>query len=109
MDGFSGFKSTAEEVLPQAQTVLDPFHVVRWASNMLDVCRRRIQQETLDRRGHKNDPLHKYRRTLLTRISYLSDANKKQLARLFSDECHLEVDCNWSMYQRVVAAYNEPD
>lgn len=109
MDGFSGFKSAAEEVLPQAQTVLDPFHVVRWASNMLDDCRRRVQQETLDRRGHKNDPLYKYRRTLLTRISYLSDANKKQLARLFSDESHLEVDCSWSMYQRVVTAYNEPD
>ena len=109
MDGFSGFKSAAEEVLPQAQTVLDPFHIVRWASNMLDDCRPRVQQETLDRRGHKNDPLYKYRRTLLTRISYLSDANKKQLARLFSDECHLEVDCSWSMYQRVVAAYSEPD
>ena len=39
MDGFSGFKSAAEEALPQAQTVLDPFHIVRWASNMLDDCR----------------------------------------------------------------------
>ena len=29
MDGFSGFKSAAEETLPHAQTVLDPFHVVR--------------------------------------------------------------------------------
>lgn len=109
MDGFSGFKSAAEEVLPQAQTVLDPFHVVRWASTMLDDCRRRVQQDTQGRRGRKNDPLYKHRRTLLTRISYLSDANKKQIARLFSDECHLEVDCSWSMYQRVVSAYNEPD
>ena len=109
MDGFSGFKSAAEEVLPHAQTVLDPFHVVRWASNMLDDCRRRVQQETLGRRGHKNDPLYKLRRTLLTRISYLSDTSKKQLACLFADERHLEVDCSWSMYQRVVSAYNEPD
>lgn len=109
MDGFSGFKSAAEEVLPLAQTVLDPFHVVRWACNMLDDCRRRIQQQTLGRRGHKNDPLYKLRRTLLTRIAYLSDTSKKQLARLFADERHLEVDCSWSMYQRVVAAYNEPD
>src|SRR5690554_7567956 len=79
MDGFTGFKSVAQEALPQAQTVLDPFHVVRWASNMLDECRRRVQQDTLGRRGRKNDPLYKSRRTLLTRISYLSDANKKQL------------------------------
>ena len=109
MDGFSGFKSAAKEVLPKAQTVLDPFHVVRWASNMLDDCRRRAQQEILGRRGHKSDPLYKNRRVLLTRISYLTETNKKQLTRLFSDERHLEVDCSWSMYQRVVTAYNEPD
>src|SRR5690554_7324071 len=102
MDGFTGFKSAAQEALPQAQTVLDPFHVVRWASNMLDECRRRVQQDTLGRRGRKNDPLYKSRRTLLTRISYLSDANKKQLFQLFADEHHLEVDCTWNMYQRVV-------
>ncbi|WP_256969378.1 transposase, partial [Pseudomonas aeruginosa] len=29
--------------------------------------------------------------------------------QLFADEHHLEVDCTWSMYQRVVSAYNEPD
>ncbi|HKM16029.1 MAG TPA: ISL3 family transposase [Marinospirillum sp.] len=109
MDDFSGFKSAAQEVIPKAQTVLDPFHVVRWASNMLDDCHRRIQQETLGRIGHKNDPLYKHRRTMLTRISYLSEANKVQLNWLFSDERYLEVDCSWSMYQRVVTAYNEPD
>lgn len=109
MDGFTGFKSAAQEALPQAQTVLDPFHVVRWASNMLDECRRRVQHDILGRRGRKNDPLYKSRRTLLTRISYLSDANKKQLFQLFADEHHLEVDCTWNMYQRVVSAYNEPD
>ncbi|NLU13868.1 MAG: ISL3 family transposase [Gammaproteobacteria bacterium] len=108
MDGFTGFKSAAQEALPRAQTVLDPFHVVRWASSMLDDCRRRVQQDTLGRRGRKNDPLYNSRRTLLTRISYLSDANKKQLVRLFADDRHLEVDCTWSMYQRVVSAYNEP-
>ena len=96
MDGFTGFKSAAQEALPQAQTVLDPFHVVRWASNMLDECRRRVQHDILGRRGRKNDPLYKSRRTLLTRISYLSDANKKQLFQLFADEHHLEVDCTWS-------------
>ena len=53
MDGYSGFKSAAEEVIPKAQTVLDPFHVVRWASSMLDDCRRRVQQEILGRRGRK--------------------------------------------------------
>ena len=91
--GFTGFKSAAEEALPQTQTVLDPFHVVRWASNMLDECRRRVQHDILGRRGRKNDLLYKSRPTTLTRISYLSNANKKQLVQLFADERHLELDC----------------
>lgn len=109
MDGFSGFKSATNETLPNAQTVLDPFHVVRWASNSLDDCRRRIQQDTLGRRGHKDDPLYKHRRTLLTRLSYLSQRHECMLGRLFSDKRHQEVEGSWSMYQRAVAAYNDPD
>jgi len=31
MDGFSGFKTAATEELPEAATVMDPFHVVRLA------------------------------------------------------------------------------
>jgi transposase len=109
MDGFSGFKSATDETLLNAQTVLDPFHVVRWAGNSLDDCRRRIQQSTFGRRGHKEDPLYKQRRTLLTRISYLSEGHKLSLGRLFADKHHQSVEGSWSMYQRAVAAYNDPD
>lgn len=109
MDGFSGFKSATDETLPNAQTVLDPFHVVRWASNSLDDCRRRIQQNTLGRRGRKEDPLYKQRRTLLTRISYLSEHHTLMLKRLFTDKRHQEVEGSWSIYQRAVTAYNDPD
>lgn len=76
----SGFKSAAQEALSRAQTVLYPFHVVLWASNMPDDCRRLVQQETLGRRGHKSDPLYKLRRTPLTRIGYLFDTSRKQLS-----------------------------
>lgn len=105
----SGFKSAAQEALSRAQTVLDPFHVVLWASNMLDDCRRLVQQETLGRRGHKSDPLYKLRRTPLTRIGYLFDTSRKQLSPLFADVLHLEVNCSWSMYQRMVTVYSKPD
>ena len=44
MDGFTGFKSAAGEELPQARTVMDPFHVVSLAGDKLDQCRRRIQR-----------------------------------------------------------------
>ena len=46
MDGFSGFKTAATEELPDAVTVMDPFHVVRLAGNALDECRRRVQLAT---------------------------------------------------------------
>ena len=33
MDGFSGFKTTTTEKLPDAVTVMDPFHVIRLAGD----------------------------------------------------------------------------
>ena len=38
MDGFTGFKTAAAEELPDAVEVMDPFHVVRLASEALDKC-----------------------------------------------------------------------
>ena len=67
MDGFTGFKSAAEE-LPDARAVMDPFHVVHLAGNALDECRRRIQQELHHRRGRSTDPLYKARRMLAHQI-----------------------------------------
>ena len=50
MDGFTGFKTATAEELPDAVTVMDPFHVVRLAGDALDRCRRRVQQ---DLHGHR--------------------------------------------------------
>jgi transposase len=40
---------------------LDAFHVVRLGTQVVDEVRRRVQQDTLGRRGHKHDPLYKIR------------------------------------------------
>lgn len=37
MDGFAGYRSAAKNVLPQAGTVMDPFHVVHLAAEKLTV------------------------------------------------------------------------
>ena len=48
MDGFTGFKTAAtEELNDDVTVVMDPFHVVRLAGQSLELCRRRIQQQTL--------------------------------------------------------------
>ena len=62
MDGFTGFKSTSAEELPDARAVMDPFHVVRLAGDALDECRRRTGQELHHRRGRATDPLYKARK-----------------------------------------------
>ncbi len=51
MDGFTGFKTATTEKLPDATTVMDPFHVVRLAGDALDRCRRRVQQAIWGHRG----------------------------------------------------------
>ncbi|BCI79678.1 hypothetical protein MTY66_44810 [Mycolicibacterium sp. TY66] len=109
MDGFSGFKTATAEELPEAATVMDPFHVVRLAGNALDECRRRVQLATCGHRGRKSDPLYTCRRTLHTGADLLTDRQRTRLAALFAADAHAEVEATWQMYQRTVAAYREPD
>ena len=109
MDGFTGFKTAAAEELPDATPVLDPFHVVRLAGEALDKCRRRIQQDTLGRRGHAGDPLYSARRTLATGSDLLTDRQCDKLRALFADEAHAAVEATWGIYQRMITAYREPD
>ena len=109
MDGFTGFKTAAVEELPDVVTVMDPFHVTRLAGEALDVCRRRVQQAIHGHRGMKGDPLYSARRTLCTGADLLTDRQKVRLADLFADERHVAVEVTWSVYQRMIAAYREPD
>ncbi|MDZ8172471.1 ISL3 family transposase [Microbacterium xanthum] len=109
MDGFAGFKTAAAEELPDAVPVMDPFHVVRLAGDALDQCRCRVQQDLFGRRGMKNDPLYKARRTLHTGADLLTDKQRIRLDAVFAVEEHVEVEATWGIYQRIVAAYREPD
>ncbi|WP_068319765.1 ISL3 family transposase [Janibacter anophelis] len=109
MDGFTGFKSATTEELPEAIVVMDPFHVVRLAGDALDQCRRRVQQEQHGHRGRKDDPLYRARRTLHTGADLLNDKQQNRLAELFAIEEHVPVEATWGIYQRMIAAYREPD
>jgi len=109
MDGFTGFKTAATAELPQAVTVMDPFHVVRLAGDALDGCRRRIQQNLHGHRGRRGDPLCRARRTLHTGRDLLTDRQKTRLAEIFAVDAHTPVEVTWAAYQRMVAAYRHPD
>ena len=109
MDGFTGFKTATTEELPAAVAVMDPFHVVRLAGEALDRCRRRVQQELHGHRGLAGDPLYRARRTLHTGEDLLTDRQRERLMVLFADAAHVEVEATWGIYQRMIAAYRDPD
>ena len=109
MDGFTGFKTATTEELPAATAVMDPFHVVRLAGDALDRCRRRVQQDLHGHRGRAGDPLYRARRTLHTGAGLLSDRQRQRLTALFGVEDHIQVEATWAVYQRMVAAYRNPD
>ena len=109
MDGFTGFKTATTEELPDAVTVMDPFHVVRLAGDALDRCRRRVQQQIHGHRGRTTDPLYRARRTLHTGADLLTDKQRDRLSALFATDAHVEVETTWAIYQRMITAYRETD
>jgi transposase len=109
MDGFTGFKTATTEELPDAVAVMDPFHVVRLAGDALDRCRRRVQLDTHGHRGRTSDPLYAARRLLHTGADLLTAKQKDRLTALFAAGEHAEVEATWGIYQRMIAAYREPD
>jgi len=87
----------------------NPFHVVRLAGDALDRCRRRIQQDTHGHRGRTNDPLYRARRTLHTGADLLTTKQTQRLHELFTADEHVQVEATWTIYQRMITAYREPD
>src|SRR6201997_1443837 len=109
MDGFAGYKTAATAVVPDAVTVMDPFHVVALAGTKLDLIRQRIQQQTLGRRGHTGDPLYGIRRIARTRIHLLSVRQYHRLTSVLDADEHIAVKTAYAIYQKIIAAYADPN
>lgn len=109
MDGFGGYKNAATSAVPDAVTVMDPFHVVALAGAKLDLCRQRVQQDTLGHRGRAGDPLYRARRTLRTRTALLTARQKTRLEAVFAEDAHAPVEVTWLVYQQIITAYAHPD
>jgi transposase len=110
LDPFRGYASALADQLPAATRVLDPFHVCKLALDTLDEVRRRVQQHTLGRRGHRDDPLYRARRLLRRRADRLTDRAWARLtARLDAGDPNGEVTAAWAIAQDVMAAYAADD
>jgi hypothetical protein len=64
--------AVTSEVLPNAELVVDHFHLVKLANDALTAVRRRVTFDTHGRRGRKQDPEWANRRRLLTARERLS-------------------------------------
>ena len=109
MDGFGGYKNAATSAVPDAVTVMDPFHVVALAGAKLDLCRQRVQQDTTGHRGRAGDPLYRVRRTLRTRTALLTTRQRARLEAVFAEDVHVPVEVTWLVYQQIITAYAHPD
>ena len=107
LDPFRGYKNAIDDQLADATAVLDAFHVVKLATQAVDEVRRRVQQDTLGHRGHRDDPLYKIRTILRSGAEHLTDRQQRRLAEaVAADERHQEVYVAWQCAQRVRAVYH---
>jgi transposase len=83
LDPFRGYANAIRDELPEAVAVPDAIHAVRLATQVVDEVRRRVQQDTLGHRGHKNDPLYQIRGLLRHGVEHLSDRQQAKLTRCF--------------------------
>ena len=109
LDPFRGYANAIAGELPDAVAVLDAFHVVKLGTAVVDEVRRRVQQETLGHRGHKDDALYKVRGLLRHGAEHLSPRQITRLERALEvGDPDWEVTIAWVCYQRLRSIYHQP-
>ncbi len=110
MDMSGPYKAVFDTMLPDAEQVIDPFHVVKHANSKLDECRRRVQNETLGHRGRKHDPLYRCRKLLLKAEERLDPAGSTKLTGLLrAGDPRGEVAYAWHAKEAVRFLYDIPN
>jgi transposase len=106
LDPFRGYANAIDDELADAVAVLDAFHVVRLGLKAMEETRRRVQQQQLGHRGHRDDPLYRIRNVLRAGVEKLND---RQIARLEAGlqggDPDYEVTIAWRCYQQLRSAF----
>lgn len=102
------YRATFDTMLPTAHQVADPFHLIKLANQRVDEVRRRVQNQTLGHRGHKNDPLYRARRLLTKADERLDERGpSKLLGQLDAGDPHGEVRVAWHSKEVVRSIWEE--
>ncbi len=106
LDPFRGYANAIRDELPDAVAVLDAFHVVKLGTKVVDEVRRRVQQDTLGRRGHKDDPLYRIRGCCAAAASTCpTSRSRNSNACLVAGDPGWEVTLAWHAYQQLRSIY----
>jgi transposase len=104
------YRSGLHPHLSHARRVADPFHVTRVANRMVDQVRRRVQNETMGHRGHKQDPLFRVRKLLIRGEERLDDRGRDRLMEaLRVGDPYDEVLGAWLAKEAVRSVYGVED
>ncbi len=110
LDPFRGSGTALATALPDAVRVLDAFHCVKLANQVVDEVRRRVQQDTLGHRGRKHDPLYQVRRLLRRGAEHLTDVQRRRLATALAiGDPDGEVAMAWQCAQTLRSVYHAPN
>jgi transposase len=104
------YRAGLRPYLSHTLRVADPFHVTRVANRMVDQVRRRVQNETMGRRGHKEDPLYRVRKLLIRGDERLTERGRAKLMEaLRRGDPFDEVLGAWLAKEACRAVYMEDD
>ena len=84
LDMSNAYAAVYSVVLPKADQVVDPFHVIALANRALDTIRRRVQHEHGGRRDKGTNPLYRARHLLLIGEDRLGEAAAQRLRSLLA-------------------------
>jgi transposase len=97
LDPYEGYATALRRALPDATLVVDHFHLIRLANQVVDEVRRRTQQQTLGHRGRKGDPLYEIRKLLLVAVECLDDRARRRVREgLAAGDPYDETACAWT-------------
>lgn len=115
VDPHEGYRSAVKaptSPLAGVTIVVDPFHIVRLANAAVTRCRQRVQQETIEHRGWKGDPLYDIRKLLLMGAERLDERGWERIwAALRDGDPDGSVQACWVAKEKVRDVYltDDPD
>ncbi len=98
IDPSAPYAAGIRRALPHARIVLDHWHLVRLANQVLTDVRQRVQREVHGRRGHKTNPAWAHRRLLLRAGDTLNPTARARLTRvLVTDDPTGKIGAAWAV------------